>query len=282
VDVEAGNGQLAAHGVLAKLSWAMRSEPGEVRPHNEDFCGAFAPTTPDDAWDRGPLFVVADGLGGHAAGEVASRLAVETLLQAWSQGAPQAPHQGLRAGVRAANAAIIDATHDAGQRGMGTTISALTLAGREAVIAHVGDSRGYLVRQRECVQLTNDHSRVAELLRMRMITPEQAANHPARSMLTRSLGAQLAVQADVVRQAIEVEDVFVLCSDGLWDVMPRADIASTVDASDGDPRAAADGLVETALRRGTADNVTAVVVRVKSDRPIPTAAPRRGLFRRAR
>src|SRR5947209_14124548 len=95
-----GNGPLASHGILAKLSWALRSEPGEVRPHNEDFGGAFAPTTPDDAWDRGPVFAVCDGLGGHAAGEVASRTAVEALLASWTQGSPSAPHKDIRTAAR--------------------------------------------------------------------------------------------------------------------------------------------------------------------------------------
>src|SRR5436305_13839974 len=98
-----GNGPLSAHGMLAKLSWALRSEPGDIRPHNEDFAGAYAPTIPDDAWDRGPLFVVCDGLGGHAAGEVASRLATEATIGAWTEGSPGATNSALRAASRAAN-----------------------------------------------------------------------------------------------------------------------------------------------------------------------------------
>src|SRR5437763_6594737 len=122
-----GNGPLSAHGMLAKLSWALRSEAGDVRPENEDFCGAFAPTTPDDAWDRGPLFVVCDGLGGHAAGEVASRTAVEAALSAWTTCSPSAPHKDIRAAARAANTAVFDAAMDSGRQGMATTLTALTL-----------------------------------------------------------------------------------------------------------------------------------------------------------
>jgi protein phosphatase len=281
---EVGNGTLSAGGVLAKLSWAMCSVPGNVRPHNEDFGGAFAPTIPDDAWDRPPLFVVADGLGGHAAGEVASRLATEAVLRSWTESQPTRPHQALRAAVRAANVAVYDAALEQHHRGMGTTLTALTLAGKEASIAHVGDSRAYLARDDECTQLTSDHSRAAEMVRMKLITPEQATRHPARSMLTRSLGAELSVQVDIARTDIRRDDVFVLCSDGLWDVVGRADLLATLSdlgsASMPTPGEAAAALVDLAVKRGTADNVTAVVVQVKSDRPIPGAGSRRSLFRR--
>ena len=283
-DGEVGNGTLLAHGVLAKLSWAFRSEPGDVRPHNEDFAGVFAPTTPDDVWDRGPLFVVADGLGGHAAGEVASRLAVETALASWTSGPPAAPRQALRNAVRAANTAIYDAALEQGRRGMGTTVTALTLGGHQAMVGHVGDSRAYLVRGDACTQLTPDHSRAGEMLRMKLITPEQAASHPARSMLTRSLGAEPMVQIDLLESPLEAGDSFVLCSDGLWDSVGRAEIAAAAAAigtpATPTPVEAADALVDLALKRGAPDNVTAVVVRVKSGRPIPAAANRRSLFRR--
>ena len=281
-----GNGRLAEHAVLAKLAWALHSEAGEVRPHNEDFAGAYAPTVPDDAWDRGPLWIVADGMGGHAAGEVASRLATEAALASWSTGPAAAPATALRDAVRRANTAVVDASHEAGRRGMGTTMVALTFAGADAFIANVGDSRAYRVRDGECTQLTTDHSRVAEMLRMRMISPEQAATHPARSMLTRSLGAELVVQIEIAKEPIKKDDTFVLCTDGLWDVVPRADIADVAAALDkGElptPADAAAYLVRTAIERGTADNVTAAVVRLTSDRPIPAAGGRRLFFRRGR
>ena len=281
---DAGNGVIAAHGVLAKLTWALRSEPGDVRPHNEDYAGAFAPTTPDDSWDRGPLVVVADGLGGHAAGEVASRAAVEAAIADWTGGSPQAPRQALRSAVRTANVAVYDAALETGHHGMGTTMTALTLAGHSALVANVGDSRTYHVRGGECTQLTADHSKVGEMLRMRLITPEQAANHPARSMLTRSLGADAAVQVDIVETDIRRDDVYVLCSDGLWDAVARDElgtIVSTMLLDRGQTAVdVASALVDLALKRDTPDNVSAAVVHVTSDRPIPAAAGRRSLFRR--
>jgi protein phosphatase len=281
-----GNGRLAGHGILAKLSWALRSEAGDVRPHNEDFAGAYAPTTPDDAWDRGPLFVVCDGLGGHEAGEVASRLAVETMLGSWTSGNPGPPHQALRSAARAANLAVYDAALNPPHRGMATTLVTLTLAAREAIIAHVGDSRAYRVRDGQCQQLTADHSRVGEMLRLGLLTPEQAANHPGRSMLIRTIGGEPMVQVDLSRHATETGDTFALCSDGLWDSVSRAEIGEICEAV-GSPRMptvveAADGLVDLALKRGAPDNVTVCVVRVSTDRPIPAAGARRSLFRRGR
>jgi protein phosphatase len=169
---------------------------------------------------------------------------------------------------------------------MGTTMVALTLAGTEGVVANVGDSRAYRIRDGDCAQLTTDHSRVAEMVRMRMISPEQAASHPARSMLTRSLGADLMVQIEIAKEPVRKGDTFVLCTDGLWDVVSRSDLVDVAGALDkGDlptPAAAAERLVATAITRGTADNVTAVVVRITSDRPIPAAGARRLFFRRGR
>jgi protein phosphatase len=282
-----GNGKLAGHAILAKLAWAMRSEPGDVRPHNEDCAGVFAPTIPDDAWDRGPLFIVCDGLGGHAAGEVASRTAVDAVLAFWTTGTLGAPHQALRAAVRNANVAVFDAALvNRKQGGMATTMTALTLAGREAIIAHVGDSRCYLVRGEATTQLTNDHSRVGEMLRSGLISPEQAANHPARSMISRTVGSDPSVQVDITRQPTQAGDTFVLCSDGLWDVIGRRDIQAVVGAI-GSPEVptvtvAADTLIEQALARNTPDNVTVLVVRVTTDRPVPPASTRRGFLRRGR
>jgi serine/threonine protein phosphatase PrpC len=282
---ERGNGTLTAHAVLGKLSWAMRSDVGGVRESNEDFSDAFVPTSPDDAWDRGPLFIVADGMGGHAAGEVASRVAVESALTSWSTGSSAAPQQGVRSAIRAANTAVYDASIAPGRGGMGTTIVAVTVAGHEAIIGHVGDSRAYIVHDFECTQLTADHSRVGEMVRMKLLTPEEAASHPARSQLTRSLGADLAVQVDLGRHTVERGDTILLCTDGLWDVVSRSEMAQAAGVLNGParpaPTAAVDELVELALKRGASDNVTALTVTVTSALPIPAAAGRR-FFRRGR
>jgi PPM family protein phosphatase len=279
-----GNGTFELGDVLPALSWGAASDPGPVRGHNEDFAGAFLP--PADATDsRPPFFVVADGLGGHAAGEVASRTAVDAALVAWRDGSGAAT-SSVRSALRMANGAVIDAALDPGRHGMGSTATALCLTGTEAVAGQVGDSRAYRIRGDVCEQLTTDQSRVAEMVRMRMLTPEQAAHHPARSQLTNSLGGDPFVQVDVSRHDIRRHDVFVLCSDGLWDVVGSADLAEVAQALVGGdidgPQAAARRFVEMAIDRETADNVTAVVVHVTSDQPISPVITRRSLLRRKR
>jgi serine/threonine protein phosphatase PrpC len=218
-------------------------------------------------------------MGGHAAGEVASRLAVESVLEKWTGTIGGQPLQILRGAVRWANSVVFGASLDQDKRGMGTTLTALAFAGREALVAHVGDSRCYLVRDGQASQLTSDHSRVGEMLRMRLITPEQAATHPARSQLTKSLGAEPAVQVDVVRKEIAVGDCYVLCSDGLWDLVSRNEIARTV--VEGSPEDATASLTETALERGAPDNVTVIVARVTAEEPMgpaQRARPRLSFF----
>ncbi|SRR6266851_3186265 len=279
---EASSRRLASEGASGTVAWALLSDPGTGRDNNEDYAGVLAP---DDA-ESVPVFVVADGMGGHAAGEVASRLAVETVLATWQSGGTAAAHQRLRTAARAANVAVFDAGTGAERRGMGSTLTALALAGREVVIAHIGDSRAYAVRGNQASQLTADHSRVGEMLRMRLITAEQAARHPARSMLTRCLGTEPVVQIDLIRQPVEVGDTFVLCSDGLWDTVARAEIAAIVTgpapSADGaspstpSPAGAAAALIELALKRDAPDNVTVVVIRLLAH----SVGPTRRLFRR--
>ena len=268
-------GTSSAQSESSKYSWALRSHPGRERTDNEDFVGAYAPAEPDA---RGSLFVVCDGMGGHAAGEVASRLAVETVVENWVGSTGGAAHQLMRSAVRSANSVVFSASLDADTRGMGTTLTALALVGGEAleaVIGHVGDSRAYRVRHGQCEQLTADHSRVGEMLRMRLITPEQAKTHPARSQLSRSLGGEPAVQVDIVRNPVMPKDAFVLCCDGVWDLVSMREIAHATakGAVEG-----AEELIALALDRGAPDNVTVLVVVVSADVPMPEADANSGRF----
>jgi protein phosphatase len=245
---------------LDDFSWALRSHPGAQREDNEDFVGAYSPYTIED---HGPLFVVCDGMGGHAAGEVASRMAVETVLTTWTTAQPAPSQSAIRSAIRSANSAVFGASLDAETRGMGTTCTAVALSGREAFVGHVGDSRCYLVHHGQCTQLTSDHSRVGEMLRMRLITPEQAATHPARSQLTRSLGGAPGVQVDIVRTPISKGDSLMLCSDGVWDLVSRQEIAESCALPT--PADAAEKLIALSIERGAPDNVTVLVVRIDGE-----------------
>jgi protein phosphatase len=276
-------GARRGHAVLEKLSYAYRSECGPLRAGNEDYVSAVAPTTPDDAWSHGVLFAVADGMGGHAGGEVASRLAVEAAVGSWVERGTPNPWKSLRQAANAANVAVFDAAMaDPALRGMGTTLTLATLAGTEALIAHVGDSRAYLIVDGESRQLTADHSRAREMERIGLVTGDQAAHHPARSVLTRSLGTDPLVQVDLMRVQITRGNVLLLCTDGLWDVVTRDDMARIVSAAR--PLQACDELLELALARSAPDNVSALVIRISSPLPIPTGPRRpgrRGIFGRA-
>ena len=254
-------GMSAAAGAdLPGLSWALRSHPGAVRADNEDFVGAYSPHVIEN---HGPLFVLCDGMGGHAAGEVASRMAVESVLTTWTSSSPSPTQQAIRSSIRQANSVVFGASLDVATHGMGTTCTALAFSGREGYIGHVGDSRCYGVHHGQCSQLTADHSRVGEMLRMRLITPEQAANHPARSQLTRSLGGAPGVQVDVVRTPVHKDDSFVLCCDGVWDLVSRQEIADACALDD--IAQAADHLIELSLERGARDNVSVIVVRITGE-----------------
>ncbi|MEE9607373.1 MAG: Stp1/IreP family PP2C-type Ser/Thr phosphatase [Myxococcota bacterium] len=236
------------------LRAAACTDVGLRRSSNED-CYALA-------GDLG-LYLVADGMGGHSAGQVASELAAESAVRALRalEGATASLAEKLRYALAAANREIFTRSQ-AEQRlaGMGTTLVALLAGGGRIALAHVGDSRAYLVRQARVRQLTDDHSLVAELVRRREISEDAARGHPHRHVLTRALGVRARVEPDLAELTPAPDDTFVLCSDGLTGHVDDQEIAKAV--SDGaDLEAICDGLVELANSRGGTDNTTVVVVR---------------------
>ncbi len=238
-----------------RLAAAVASEVGPVRDHNEDA-----------ALVEPGVFVVADGMGGHLAGEVASEIAVRTLAELAGRGRPS-PQEVLDQ-VAAANRAILDsAEQHPEQSGMGTTLAALVLvdgpgSGRW-LVANVGDSRVYHHVDGELRQLTADHSEVAELVRMGVITEQEAGWHPARNIVTRSLGRAHLDPVDHWLLPVREGERFLLCTDGLTNELEPAEIASVVGAGT-DPQDIADSLVSRAVAHGGRDNVTVVVVLVGS------------------
>jgi protein phosphatase len=216
-----------------------------------------------------PLFAVADGVGGAQAGEVASRLAAGALgeRRLGSQG-----EDVLVELVAEANRRIYErSTTDPDAAGMGTTVTALLVdeAGGTIAVAHVGDSRAYVFRGGELSQLTDDHSLVGELVRSGRLTPEDAEQHPHRSVITRVVGTESTVDVDVETIRPEPADLYILCSDGLTDMLPDPQVAAAVVNGQGDPAAIAEALVAAANGAGGIDNITVIVFEIEDGEPEP-------------
>ena len=230
----------------AITTFGSRTDVGCVRDHNEDSL-VVAP----------PLFVVADGMGGHAAGEVASEIATSILAEK----APQTPDaEALGHAVEEANLEIIAAAEDGrGREGMGTTCTAAILKEDRLIIAQVGDSRAYLLHQGKLQQLTRDHSLVAMMVEAGQLTPEEARVHPRRSVITRALGT------DLYEIDVEAGDRLLLCSDGLHGMVEDPAIQAIMTRT-ADPQRCASQLVNEAIAAGGNDNVTVVVVDIEGKR----------------
>lgn len=254
------------------VTFGAASDPGPHRQVNED---AWTALTASAAFPA-HLFAVADGLGGYAAGEVASRIVIDHLREVARTTRLDRPDRWLRHALHTANLAVYDHSRvDGDAFGCQSTASVLLLHDDTCVIAHVGDCRVYRVRDGTIEQRTTDHTRAAEMLRLRILTPEQALHHPARSQLTRSLGAEVMVHADIARATARAGDVYVACSDGLWNEVSRGEVADTVQRLP--PSEAAPELLRIALQREASDNVTVVVVRIEHVEHQAAERPRRWL-----
>jgi len=213
------------------------------------------------------VYAVADGMGGHAAGEIASRLAIDTLrevLQREEPGnatsKPEDDAEWLRQAVVEANKRICDSIrlHEE-RRGMGTTVVAMVQSGRDAIVGHVGDSRLYLFRGNELMRMTSDHSWVNEQVKLGLMNDDTAQRHPMRNIVTRALGSRPDVVVDLSSTEIEPGDVFLLCSDGLNTMLTDQQIQDLLASNRREPEAACRALIHEANRFGGEDNVTVVV-----------------------
>ncbi len=210
---------------------------------------------------RSPLFVVADGMGGAQAGEVASRVAVETFKGGLSNGSD--PEASLVMQVEQANARINELSHaNVEHAGMGTTITAAYVGEQEVSVAHVGDSRAYCLREGELLRLTDDHSLVDELIRQGKLTPEEAEEHPQRSVITRALGPEAMVEVDVRSFRARAGDVYLICSDGLTTMLGEGDLLDLLLAHSR-LRDAGESLIAAANAAGGKDNITVILFRVE-------------------
>jgi serine/threonine protein phosphatase PrpC len=215
----------------------------------------------DSLLARSPLFVVADGMGGAQAGEVASRIAVESFKHGLDDASE--PELALSALALEANSRIHELSHsNADQAGMGTTLTAVYVGAEEVAIAHVGDSRAYCLRDGELLRLTDDHSLVDELVRQGRLTPEEAVEHPQRSVITRALGPEGTVEIDTRSFRARADDVYLLCSDGLTTMVGEEALAAVLLAN---PRLsdAGEALIAAANLAGGRDNITVVLLRLE-------------------
>jgi serine/threonine protein phosphatase PrpC len=244
-----------------------RSDVGRKRKGNED--ALFL--NPEQK-----LFVVADGMGGHAAGEVASQVAVDAINEfvtltggneeiTWPFGLDESiSYEGnrLKTAIRHANRRVLEATRESAEyEGMATTVAAVLVDGDTAHLAHVGDSRIYLWSGGAFSQLTSDHSWVNEQIQSGVISPEQARSHPLRNVVTRALGGRSDLLVDIQSRRMSAGDVLLLCSDGLTTMIGDEDIARILGEAEGDVARAAAALVDEANERGGEDNITVVLLK---------------------
>lgn len=243
-----------------RLIFAKGTDVGCQREHNEDFVEAYNPPDPEQRRRKGLLFVVADGMGGHQAGEVASETAVQTISHEYYRDPDPQVAPALVRAIQKANAVIYERAQESiGQVGMGTTVVAAVARGPELVLANVGDSRAYLLRNGNLRQVTRDHSFVEEQIRAGVLTREEARAHPRRNVVTRALGPKPEVDVDTYGGKLSPGDVLLLCSDGLSEYVPDHEMEGILRQSTS--QEAVDMLIALARDRGGGDNISALVVK---------------------
>lgn len=243
---------------LVQLSVAAGTDVGRIRAGNEDSLYA------DADQERG-LFIVADGMGGHAAGEVASDMAVQIVARYLTDVRDVTSAEAgtrMAEALRAANRAIYERTiEEAEKQGMGTTASCLLMGQGQYLIGHIGDSRVYLLRDGVFRQITKDHSYVQEQVDAGFLTPEQARYHPYSNVITRCVGANALVEADILTGDLQVGDLYLVASDGLTGMVEDPQLKKILESQQ-TPGRIVDAMITEANRRGGLDNITAIVVQV--------------------
>ena len=256
----------AAASAALELRAAKLTDVGLARPHNEDYVDFSIPSDPRQLAQKGSIFLVADGMGGHQAGEVASKGAVEATMAHYLADTTHDVGTSLVRAFRAANQQLYtQAEGDPSKGGMGTTLVAAVILGRKVYVANVGDSRAYLINRRGITQITEDHSWVEEQVRAGLLNEEQARRHPQRNLVTRALGSKPAVEVDLFEGEITAGDTLLLCSDGLTGRVADQEIAAIVQEAQ--PLEAARRLVALANERGGNDNITVLIIGAEEATP---------------
>jgi serine/threonine protein phosphatase PrpC len=262
-----------------EIDASVQTDKGCVREINEDSGRMVRPADPALLAAKGTLVVVADGMGGHSAGEVASQMAADIVSRVYYETRAE-PGAALKRAVEEANRQIHEAAAaDEAKHGMGTTCTALALCGGRAYAAHVGDSRLYMLRERQLYQLSEDHSAVNEMVKLGIITKEQARTHEDKNVILRALGTVPEVEVAVLEPfAVREGDRYLLCSDGLHDLVLEDEIASILSETE-DIHAAGERLIALAKERGGHDNITVGIIAIM---PEGTAAAEAGNMRATR
>jgi protein phosphatase len=251
---------------MLDLEFSELSDPGRVRTRNEDYLGHVVPGSPAQARSHGWLFALADGVGGQRQGEVASRAAVQEVLAGFRRAKEMALHKDLLSQlVQAANARVCETEAISGRSGAGmaSTIVVCGVRFDRATVAHVGDSRCYLLRGNEARPITRDHTVAAEQAHVGLLSAKEAAESSSRHVLTRSLGSNLFVNVELDEVPLLAGDVLLQCSDGLYGAVSAAEMAQTVDRHR-DLNDAARELVSSANEKDGSDNITLQLIRIRS------------------
>ena len=252
--------------VIPVVKLGAKTDLGRVRENNEDKFEFFEPEDPAVLATKGSFYGIADGMGGHSAGQIACELALKVVIRAYYENPSSDTHASLHRAVEEANALIYDTAQMITERsGMGTTLTAAIVREDKITIVQVGDSRAYLIRNAQISQITEDHSWVAEQVRNGSMTLDEAQASPFRNIITRSIGTASTVEADVTSESLQVGDILVLCSDGLSGHVEPNDILSI--SLEYSPSIAAMRLVEEANERGGRDNITVLVLSIRALEP---------------
>jgi serine/threonine protein phosphatase PrpC len=251
---------------MLDVIFGQATDPGKLRPSNEDAMAAFIPKSPQEGRSHGWMFAIADGVGGLDLGNVASSQAVAVMIKGFALAPPGTLLPSLlQQLIQDANAAVHDETLQPQRRGkrMATTVVSCALRYDKAVMAHVGDSRCYHLRGNKILAVTDDHTFVNEQLRMGLITPMEASSSEIRNILTRSLGPERFVKANIATLSIVPGDTLLLCTDGVYGGMYEQDILDCISQTSS-PQQTAEKLVNYAVEVDGSDNATAQVIQVRA------------------
>lgn len=239
------------------MSYSL-SHVGQVRDDNQD---AVKLCDPDSGISEvsGYLYGIADGMGGYAHGGVASSVALETFFETYYAANGISPLQKFRVSIQNANLSVYQTAHRVGAGRMGTTLTAVSILGSELYIGHVGDSRAYLIRDGSTRCLTNDHTRVGELVRMRVLSPDKVRSHSQRSVLNKCLGLELFVQPDIFKMPAQNGDTIILCTDGVWSVIEDEEFGALAHSAS-NLEDLGQRIFTTTMERNSDDNVSIVAI----------------------